>query len=387
MRRVVEALVAGRFDEVSSMFSPRLRAVVSASALAAAWDGEIARVGAVVSVGEAAEEPGVEGLTRVSTPVTGERGGFTVVMSVDADEVIHGLRLAPSGPTSAGWAPPPYARPTRFVEREILDGAGTLTVPRRRGIRRRSRVGVVLLSGGGPFDRDETSGVNKPLKDLAWGLASQGIAVARFDKPAVEPGWTMSDEYLPRALAAAETLSTDRIYLLGHSMGGRVAPRVAAALPSIAGLILLAADAEPLHHAALRVARHLGWDTSTLERQAALIDSPSLTAATPAADLPFGWPGSYWLDLRDDDPVATAAAVDVPVLLLQGGRDYQVTVDGDLARWRAGLPRAAVRVYDADDHLFFPGSGPSTPAGYLPAQHLDAAVVADVVRWTAGDGS
>jgi uncharacterized protein len=41
---------------------------------------------------------------------------------------------------------------------------------------------VVLLSGSGPQDRDETIGRNKPLKDLAWGLASAGVAVLRFDK-------------------------------------------------------------------------------------------------------------------------------------------------------------------------------------------------------------
>ena len=56
------------------------------------------------------------------------------------------------------------------------------------------------------------------------------------------------------------------------------------------------------------------------------------------ARLPFGLPGAYWLDLRDYDPVATAAALDKPMLILQGGRDYQVTVEDDLARL-AGGPR------------------------------------------------
>ena len=73
-----------------------------------------------------------------------------------------------------------------------------------------------------------------------------------------------------------------------------------------------------------------------------------------------------------------------PVLIVQGGRDYQVTVADDLSRWQAALdgrPGVTIRVYDADDHLFFPGSGPSSAAGYEPAQHVDPAVVADLAAW------
>ena len=65
------------------------------------------------------------------------------------------------------------------------------------------------------------------------------------------------------------------------------------------------------------------------------------------------------------DPVAIAAGLGKPMLILQGGRDYQVTVASDLGRWRTGLagrPEADIRVYEADNHLFFPGTGPSTPA-------------------------
>ncbi|MFI5952248.1 alpha/beta fold hydrolase [Cryptosporangium sp. NPDC051539] len=383
MRTIVHALVDERFDEVEASFAPRLRAVVSARTLAAAWRAETARIGTVVAVGtaEPSAVPGEPALTRYQVPVTGEHGGLTVVMSVDATGALHGLRLAPA--VAAEWVAPPYASPDRFVERPVLDGAATVSVPVAPG----PWPGAVLLAGGGPFDRDGTSGVNKPLKDLAWGLASRGVAVARFDKPTVGPGWTMTDEYVPLALAAAGALRDDvrcdRVFVVGHSMGGRVAPRVAAALTSIAGLVLLAADAEPVHHAAVRVARHLGWDAAALARQASFLDSPALTARTPAADLPFGWPASYWLDLREDDPVARAAGLGQPMLVLQGGRDYQVTVDDDLARWKAGLSRENVtfRVYEKDDHLFFPGTEPSTPAGYVPPQHVDSTVVSDIADW------
>jgi hypothetical protein len=69
---------------------------------------------------------------------------------------------------------------------------------------------------------------------------------------------------------------------------------------------------------------------------------------------------------------------------LQGSRDYQVTVGDDLARWQAGLahrPDVTIRIYDADDHMFFAGGGASTPADYQLPGHVDAAVIADIADW------
>ena len=74
------------------------------------------------------------------------------------------------------------------------------------------------------------------------------------------------------------------------------------------------------------------------------------------------------------------------MLILQGGRDYQVTVEDDLARWRSGLtdrPDVTIRVHDADNHLFFPGANQSAPADYDPPQHVDPAVIDDIARWLA----
>lgn len=404
---VVDMATEGRFADVEELFAPRLRAAASAETLRVGWEGEIARIGPVSAIGGPGSEPVKAGLVRVSVPVTCERGGLTVVMSVDDAGMLHGLRLAPPADTS--WEPPSYAAPKRFTEHEVTVGSGplavpgTLTLPRGNG----PWPGLVLLSSG-PFDRDLTTGPNKPFKDLAWGLAGRGVAVARFDKVThvhtqvgAEPGFTMVDEYVPHAIAAVHLLQQQRkvdparVFVLGLSGGGKAAPRVAAAEPSVAGLISLAGDTLPLPQAAVRVARYLAEldpgpaMTAALEavtRQAALVVSPDLSPSTPAADLLFGWPASYWLDLRGYDPVATAAELTKPMLILQGGRDYQVTVADDLVRWQAGLghrPDVTIRVHQADDHLFFRGEGPSTPAGYVSPQHVDPAVVADIAEWLA----
>ncbi|MFD8222264.1 hypothetical protein ACFV2U_53730 [Streptomyces sp. NPDC059697] len=101
-----------------------------------------------------------------------------------------------------------------------------------------------------------------------------------------------------------------------------------------------------MHEAAVRVARHLAALTpgpgadevvAALARQAALVAAPGLTADTPSKMLPLGFSASYWLDLRAYDPVATAAGPRCPMLILHGGRDYQVTVADDLVRRRNAL--------------------------------------------------
>jgi dienelactone hydrolase len=410
---VLDLAQAGRFAEIGDLFAPPLRAMAPPEALQAAWTAEVSQRGPVRQIGTPETEP-VPGGAVVTIPVTFTRGETTVVVSVTDDGWLGGIQLKPAGQEPAApWQPPPYADPGSFREQEVTVGTGPLVVPGTLSLPRQGSPlpGVVLLGGSGPVDRDETIGRNKPLKDLAWGLASRGVAVLRFDKvthahPAEvskNPAFTLTDEYVPAAMAALHLLAqqpdvaADRIFLAGHSQGGSAAPRVAAAGSWVAGLIILAGGAEPLHWSMVRQFRYLAaLDPSPLAapepvlaavtRQAELVDSPDLSPATPTADLPFGVPAQYWLDLRGYDPPAAAAALGKPVLLLQGGRDYQATVAEDLTRWRAGLagrPDVTIRVYEADNHLFFPGSGRSAPAEYEPAQHLDPAVVADIAGWLA----
>ncbi|MDP5315518.1 alpha/beta hydrolase family protein [Streptomyces poriferorum] len=404
VQRFATLLRAERFAEIVEFFTPALRGAVSSDALRLAWTAEAAGRGGEPEIGEPSRADGDTSPVRVRIPVKCADGGFTVVTSVGDDGLLRGLRFEADG---GSWRPPRYAEPERFTEQDIVVGHGPLAVPGTLSM----PVGtgpwpaVVLLGGGGAFDRDESVGPNKPLKDLAWGLASQQVAVLRFDKitftqPGSLPsGFTMADEYLPYALDAVRLLrerqevDSDRVHLLGHSMGGKVAPRAAAADPSIAGLVLLAADAQPMHEAAVRVVRHLAARTpgpdadeavAALTRQAALVAGPELVPGTPSELLPFGLSAAYWLDLRAYDPVATAAGLTCPMLILQGGRDYQVTVADDLTRWQRALadrPEVAVRVHPDANHFFFSGRDPSTPAEYTRPDHVDASVVGEIASW------
>ena len=158
----------------------------------------------------------------------------------------------------------------------------------------------------------------------------------------------------------------------------------------------MAGATQPLHRAIVRQYRYLTAlqdpegnldDDPTIQeitRQAALVDGLDLASSTSNQPAPLGIPIPYWLDLRGYDPVTVAAQLRKPMLIVQGGRDYQVTVTDDLVGWRTGLaghPDVTIRVFPADNHLFFSGAGPSEPAEYEPAQHVDDAVIADVAQW------
>lgn len=403
----------GRFDAIWEMFAPQLQALVAADAIRAAWTSEVNRRGEVSSVGTPVVEPAGTGVSLVKVPLTFEGGDMTVVLSFDDRGALTGLQLAPASaaaPTEP-WIAPSYVDIKAFEERDVTLGSGplaaegTLTLPLGQG----QYPAVVLLAGSGPSDRDATIKRNKPLKDLASGLATRGIATLRFDKVthahrdqvANRPDFTVNDEYVHDAVAAIRLLAEDpaidasRIFLLGHSLGGTIAPRVATADPKVAGLVILAGGAQPQQWAIVRQVAYLASlqpqnataaapTIDALTRQARMVDSPDLSPTTPAAELPFGVPAPYWLDMRAYDPVAAAVALGKPMLILQGARDYQVTVDDDLAVWRAGLQDCAnvtIRVYEKDNHLFFVGSGPSTPAEYEPAQHVDPEVVGDIANW------
>jgi uncharacterized protein len=414
---ILDLAGGGRFAEIRDLFAENLLPLVAADTLRAAWDAEVAQLGSVVSVGTPSSEQADAYIVVVTVPVRFERGELTLTASVTAAGELVGLQLASDDPAGAPdlWEPPPYADPDRFDEHEVTLGdgplavPGTLTLPKPTEASAGPVPALVLLGGSGPADRNGSIGKSKPHKDLAWGLASQNVAVLRFDKVThahpdqirADRAFTVTDEYQPHVLAAVQLLRShpgidpDRIFLAGHSLGGTVAPRIAAAEPSIAGLVILAGGAVPLHWAAIRQVRYLAsLDPTTAEAaqagidamtaQAESVDDPDLSLETPDDQLPFGVPAAYWLDLRAYDPVAAAVALDKPMLFCQGLRDYQSTVADDLALWQAGLgarPDVTIRIYPSDNHFFFPGTGPSSPAELAAPQHLDGELVTDIRDW------
>ena len=324
---------------------------------------------------------------------------------------VSGLFIQPSIGT-VEYKTPAYAKLDAFVERAFIVGEGgdwplpgTLTLPKGDG----PFPAVVLVHGSGPHDRDETIGPNKPFRDLAWGLASQGVAVLRYEKLThhhreklveLRDKVTIHEEGVRDAVAAVALLRKQkeidgkRVFVVGHSLGAILAPQIGTLDPAIAGLVLLSGSPRPLEDVILEQMTYLlslkgeltEEDKKELEkirRQVARVKDKNLTADTPATELPLGAPATYWLALKAYDAAATAAKLKMPLLVLQGERDYQVTM-ADFAAWKKALdgrPNARFKSYPKLNHLYMEGEVKATPADYEKAGHVAPEVIDDVVAW------
>ncbi len=360
---LVAKLVAEDFEAAVSSFNETMLDALPAEELAKAWEQVIGRVGSYrFELSRRQEATG--GYQAVVTTAQFEQSALDLRVVFDADRRVAGLFFQPATPAqgAADWSAPAYVDMAAVSQSDVTIGRGewelpgTLTTPMHGA----PWPAVVLVHGSGPNDRDETIGPNKPFRDLALGLASRGVAVLAYDKRTLThgtamagvEGLTVQEEVVDDAVLGVDLLRVtdgvdpDRVFVLGHSLGGMLAPRIAQESDGIAGLVIMAGAARPLEDLILEQSTHLAkrdGALTTQERgalddlaeQVATIKDPALDPSTSPALL-LDVPASYWLDLRGYRPPAAAADLGLPILVLQGERDYQVTMR-DFERWDRAL--------------------------------------------------
>jgi dienelactone hydrolase len=407
-RQVVVELRTGDFAALGSRFDDTMKASLPEASLRTFWTGTLARAGAL----RACEEPRVKTageFTLAYLDCAFDKQKAELRLTLRPDGRIAGMFLVPESALRPEWTAPDYVNPASFTEREtsvtasIVTLPATLTLPKGPG----PFPGVVLVHGSGPHDRDETVGGARVFQDLAQGLASRGIAVLRYEKRtktyqkelAGTRDITLRDEVVDDALAALALLRRTpgvdpaKVFVLGHSLGGILAPRIALEDGKVAGIVLFATPSRPMSEVVKDQVEALAGPEATSAQKAmapALRREADAVAdlyagrppASPTATI-FGAPPAYWLELKSQTPAATAARLGVPILVLQGGRDYQVTMK-DFAGWQRALKdvrRASFRSYPALNHLFVAGEGPVGPAEYEKTGHVAREVVEDVATF------
>lgn len=406
---LVERIAAGDFAAVVATFDQKMREALPEEKLRLTWTSIVASTGPFVR-----QQPGrvqAKGDYRiVLIAAEFERAKADIQIVVNGANQVAGFFVRPPAPTTP-FIDAPYVDRTKFSEREVTVDAGgwplpgTLTVPLGAG----PWPAVVLVHGSGPSDRDESIGPNKVFRDLAHGLGSRGIAVLRYEKRTRQHGqkiapltsFTVKDETIDDAVAAvallARTQGIDprRVFVAGHSLGGMVAPRIAAAAgASVRGLVILAGAVRSLEQSIIDQSRYLAeLDGTVSPEEKQQLDAYEQMAARirtlkpsdpPVSTGLFSAPASYFVDLRDYDPPAAAAALSLPMLILQGGRDYQVTMD-DFAKWKAALgtrPNVTFADFPLANHLFIVGTGRSSPSEYMAAAgHVSSNVITTIADW------
>lgn len=413
-RTITTDLAAQRYDQVVARFSPAVAQVLDAPKLAASWEGVVGQFGAFNSI-ESVKQEEKNGAHVVYLTCSFARGKLVLILAFDASGRVVAFTSMPAE-SAESWKPPAYAKPEAFTERAITvttdswELPGTLTVPAGTG----PFPAVVLVHGSGPNDQDEGIGPNKMFKDLAWGLASRGVAVLRYEKRTHKYGarsgpdpqtLTLADETINDArsavvlLAATPGINPKRIFVAGHSLGAFVSPRIASGDAKVAGVILLAGNTRPTEELIVDQVRHLvslnGPVTPAGEKQieaaeksAREFSNPDLKPGMTVNLLGAMLPASYVLDLRNYKPGETAAALKIPILVMQGERDYQVRV-ADFEGWKkalSGHTNATFKLYPTLNHHFMPGTGPSSGAEYLKPNHVLEQVINDIADWITASG-
>jgi uncharacterized protein len=413
-QQVLGEIASGQFDLVEGRYDARLSGALGPGQLAMAWGRLLAAVGSFESVTSA--KVGKTGtLDVVILECKFQNGFIDAQIAFGPEGKLAGLHF---GPHQEPWNPPAYAKPDTFSEQALpldngkYDLPGMLSVPKGAG----PFAAVVLLQGSGPHDQDETIGPNKPLKDLAWGLATRGIAAFRYIKRTQKYGahssddpakLTVEEETISDARAAVDLLSkqpnidSKRIFLVGHSLGAYLAPRIASDDPQIAGVVMLAANARPMEQLLLdeiRYATSAAGTAPTVDEQEQIdaiaeavkkIESPELKPGDTVTLLTSAMPASYWLDLRDYHPIAAAQSLKIPILILQGDRDFQVPPAKNFDEWKAALasrPNVGLKLYPGLNHLFITGTGTPLPKEYDKPGHVDEQVVSDIAAWISAGG-
>src|SRR5260370_25486064 len=129
----------------------------------------------------------------------------------------------------------------------------------------------------------------------------------------------------------------NKIFVIGHSLGAYVAPRIAEADGKLAGMILMAGNVRPLEDLLVEQVEYMGIKSDQLERSKALqAKVKKLESADEDSPALGGLPVSYWLHLKDYYPAAAAKKLGIPMLILQDEPSYQVTIT-ELLLWKAAL--------------------------------------------------
>jgi dienelactone hydrolase len=405
----VGLLLKADFTSATLNFDDQMKAALTESKLQESWQDLILDAGNLLQLHiESTME--MENYRIVIIRCQFQRHNIDVKVIFNENKQISGLNFTS---TNFEYHPPDYINESAFDELDVTIGKGkwaipgVLTLPTDTG----PFPGLILVHGSGPNDRDETIGPNKTFRDLAWGLASKNIAVLRYDKrtfthakkftPEILDKLTVKEEVIDDALLAIQLMlqrkevNSKRIFLLGHSLGATVAPRIAQRTQNLAGIIIMAGITRSLEDTILeqytylynlddKITAQQNDELKSLKSKVEKVKNLEISDNVSPQDLPLGVPVAYWKDLLENNQVKIAESLKIPILILQGGRDYQVLESKDFKGWKNALnnhDNVQFELFPKLNHLFIEGEGKSTPKEYMNEGHVNSEVIKTIINW------
>ena len=393
-KKALDLFLGAKYADLNQMFAPSYKDAFSEAALT-----KLATLAKTYGDVEKTGQPIVSDMgpvTTVTIPVQFSKQNINFTVYINASGLLAQMYLRP-GQTI--WVHPDYSKQGAFQTRDVTVGSdewklpGTLTYPTGKT----ASPAVVLVPDSGPSDRDATVNATKVFRDLAEGLSSRGIAVLRYEKRSRQYAtkissisYTIDDDTVhdaAEAVALARTqpeVDPKRVYVLGFGVGGYISPRIANDDGKLAGLILLGAPEHSLEDWILETAESLGLTAKRLDEvKQKVAKIKKLEAGDTDLAPQMGFPVAYWLDLKGYDPAGDAKKLDVPMLILQGGRDFQVG-PAEFDAWKtamAGRNNVTLKSYPSLNHLFVAGEGKSTEEEYRKPGHVSVEVIDGIAKF------
>ena len=273
---------------------------------------------------------------------------------------------------------------------------------------------VVLVHGSGSSNMDEKVGKITPFKDLAEGLAKQGIACVRYNKRSFSYGLkmvmdkkniiTVKEETIGDAIMAANLLKNDsridtsKVFILSHSMGGMLAPRIDAEGGNFRGLILMAGSPLPMEKIMLIQLEEQMAETKGLTKKIISKQLDKFTAlfeglyeltdeAAKATKIGNGVTLYYFKEMGQPTVEDYLNKTDKPMLIMQGEKDFQVRADRDYAAYQkilVGRSNVTFKLYPGLSHAFVPATYEDISMAkkeYSIEKHIGDDVISDIANW------
>ncbi|SOC25759.1 S-layer family protein [Ureibacillus xyleni] len=405
-----------KWEDAYKLLNEKLQAAATKEMIAATYDSYAANFGKTKSITlKDVKKNSVH--TRVTFSITGEVSPYELYFNFDKNGKIDDFSIGyPTYPYSA----PSYDHPENYTEKEVVVGSkefplpGVLTLPKGEG----PFPVVVLVQGSGPHDMDSTFFGNKPFRDIAVGLANDGIAVLRYEKrtkvypfkTGTNPKFTIQDESVLDANYAVDTLKSmsevdaKNIYVLGHSQGGFALPLILEndKNKDIKGGIVVAGPAGKFqdlllwqNEQSLEKAKKANAPKEQIEaletsvafwkEQIGIINDPKYTLENPPSptDFQLGLT-DWWYNLRDIEAPEVSKKQSVPLFVVQGGKDFQVPAS-HLELWKDALKErdnVSYKLYPNMHHFLAdnPNATGST-ADYMAPANVSEQLISDIGQW------
>ncbi len=271
---------------------------------------------------------------------------------------------------------------------------------------------VVFVHGSGSSDMDEKVMKLTPFKDLAEGLARYGIASVRYDKRSFAHGrkmmkkgdLTVREEVIEDAVLASEMLKNDpridpgKVFIIGHSMGAMLAPRIDAEGGNFKGLILLAGTLDTLEGVLFRQldemkngkSKIMSWIASAQEKKfRKSFENLYELSDDEAKKIPYagGVNLYYFKEMGEHRAADYLEKTEKPVLIMQGTKDLQVSTEKDFGGYKRAFGERdnfSFRLYEGLNHCFVPALYDDISKAtkeFSKERHIGDNIISDIAGW------